>query len=202
MGDETPGLNAITVYCASSNAVDEAFMVLAEQTGREIARRGLELVYGGGAVGMMGRAADAALACGGRVRGIITRHLEDYEVSHRGITHLEVVETMHQRKLAMTLAGDAFLVLPGGFGTLDEMIEAITWKQLRIHTKPIVLLNAHGYFDTLLRFFGEAVEGQFIHANNLGLFEVATSIGEAFEKLEVATMPEAEPNPLWRAPRP
>jgi uncharacterized protein (TIGR00730 family) len=104
--------------------------------------------------------------------------------------------------LAMTLAGDAFLVLPGGFGTLDEMIEAITWKQLRIHTKPIVLLNAHGYFDTLLRFFGEAVEGQFIHANNLGLFEVATSIGEAFEKLEVATMPEAEPNPLWRAPRP
>jgi uncharacterized protein (TIGR00730 family) len=193
---------AITVYCASSNAVEERYMELAAEAGREIARRGMEMVYGGGAVGMMGRAADAALEAGGRVRGVITRHLETYEVSHPGITQLETVETMHERKLAMTVAGDAFFVLPGGFGTLDEAMEAITWKQLRIHTKPIVIVNTFGYFDTLLRFFDEAVERLFIHEDNLRLFEVAANIGEAFEKLATAEMPDQEPSPLWRAPRP
>jgi uncharacterized protein (TIGR00730 family) len=103
--------------------------------------------------------------------------------------------------MAMTAAGDAFFVLPGGFGTLDEAIEAITWKQLRIHEKPIVLVNHRGYFDTLLAFFAEAVEKGFVHERNLSLFEVASDIDRAFEALAASSMPVEEPNPLWRAPR-
>lgn len=177
-------------------------MVLARDAGRAIAERGMELVYGGGSIGLMGAMADAALAANGRVRGVITRHLERLEVAHRGITRLEVVETMHERKLAMTAAGDAFMVLPGGFGTLDETIEAITWKQLRIHAKPIVIVNHRGYFDTLLTFFAEAVKSGFIHQRNLELFDVAGDIPGAFAALQRAAMPEEEPDPLWRAPRP
>jgi len=195
-------IRAVTVYCASSNAVPEDFLDLARAAGAAIASHGLDLVFGGGSVGLMGAMADAALAAGGRVHGIITRHLEGLEVAHRGVTSLEVVETMHQRKLAMTAAGDAFFVLPGGFGTLDETIEAITWKQLRIHEKPIVVVNHRGYFDTLLAFFAEAVEAGFIHPRNLELFDVASDIAGAFASLEHAAMPDEEPDPLWRAPRP
>ncbi len=195
-------IRAITVYCASSNAMDQHYLDLASEAGRAIADQGLELVYGGGSVGMMGRAADAALAAGGRVRGIITRDLVEYEVAHHGVTSLQIVETMHARKQAMTGAGDAFFVLPGGFGTLDETMEAITWKQLRIHSRPIVIVNSRGYFDTLLQFFQEAVDRRFIHENNLRLFDVATTIDEAFMCLENQRMPAPETDALWRAPRP
>lgn len=202
MTSEAGGIETVTVYCASSNAVDERYMELARETGRAIAERGMRLVYGGGSVGMMGQMADAALASGGEVIGIITRHLEEMEVAHTGLTRLEVVESMHDRKRAMTSAGDGFFVLPGGFGTLDEAIEAITWKQLRIHEKPIVFVDRHGYWDGLIRFFGEAVEQRFIHPMNLGLFEVATELDEAFALLHATTMPPPEPDALWLAPRP
>lgn len=194
-------IRAITVYCASSGAVATTYMDLAARVGTEMARRGLELVFGGGSVGMMGVLADAALAAGGKVHGVITRQLQGLEVAHPSLTTLEVVESMHERKLAMTKLGDAFFVLPGGFGTLDEAIEAITWKQLGIHERPIVLLNHKGYFDTLLRFFDEAIEKRFVHEQNRDLFEVVADVDEAFEALKRARPPGAIQNPLW-APRP
>jgi len=192
----------ITVYCASSNAVPASFFDLASATGRELAHRGIELVYGGGSVGMMGRCADAALRAGGRVTGVITRALVDYEVSHPGLTDLVVVETMHERKLRMTDAADAFFILPGGFGTADEMFEAITWKQLRIHQKPVVLIDHEGFFQPLMRFLESAVALKFIHSSNLGLIDVVPTLDLAFRALEVYEPPIPEPDPLWRVPSP
>ncbi len=202
MTDPPPDIRAITVYCASSSAVDAAYMELAAEVGTEIARRGYGIVFGGGSVGMMGVLADAALAEGGAVHGVITRQLQGLEVAHGSLTTLDVVESMHERKLAMTRLGDVFFVLPGGFGTLDETIEAITWKQLGIHAKPIVLLNHAGYFDTLLRFFDEAIEKRFVHEQNRDLFEVAEDVGGAFEALARARPPAEIENPLWKPPRP
>lgn len=202
MAESPPGIRAITVYCASSSAVDATFMELAAQVGTEIARRGHRLVFGGGSVGMMGVLADAALAAGGEVHGVITRQLQGLEVAHPSLTTLDVVESMHERKLAMTSLGDAFFVLPGGFGTLDEAIEAITWKQLGIHANPIVLLNHAGYFDTLLRFVEEAIEKRFVHEQNRELFEVAVDIDAAFAALQHAKPPAPVENPLWAPPKP
>ena len=192
----------IAVYCASSNAVPGSFLELATATGQALARRGIELVYGGGSVGMMGRCADAALRAGGNVTGVITRALVDYEVSHPGLTELVVVETMHERKLRMTEAADAFFVLPGGFGTADEMFEAITWKQLRIHQKPIVLIDHEGFFQPLMRFLEGAVALKFIHPSNLGLVDVVPTLDLAFRALEAYEPPMPEPDPLWRVPSP
>ena len=202
MHDSATDIRAITVYCASSSAVDATFMELAAEVGAEIARRGYGIVFGGGSVGMMGGLADAALAAGGEVHGVITRQLQGLEVAHSSLTTLDVVESMHERKLRMTALGDAFFVLPGGFGTLDEAIEAVTWKQLGIHAKPIVLLNHDGYFDTLLRFVDEAIEKRFVHEQNRDLFEVASDVDGAFEALARATPPAEIENPLWRPPRP
>lgn len=202
MDERSPVIRSVAVYCASSNAVPERFMALAAETGAELARRGKRLVYGGGSIGMMGRVADAVLARGGEALGVITRQLLGLEVAHPGLTELRIVETMHERKQVMTSEADAFFILPGGFGTLDEAIEAITWKQLRIHTKPIVFVNGGGYFDALLAFFDHAVAEQFVHPRNLDLFEVAPDVPTAFEALARARMPAPESNPLWRAPRP
>lgn len=193
-------IRAITVYCASSNAVPKSAMALARDCGRALAERGLTMVYGGGSIGMMGQAATAAVGAGGEVHGVITRYLKKWEVAHADLTHLDVLETMHERKQRMTDLGDAFFVLPGGFGTLDETIEAITWKQLHIHTKPIVLVNHEGYFDTLLAFFREAVERRYVHEANMELFEVAEDIPGAFEALGRTRPPRPEANPLWQTP--
>lgn len=176
-------IQAVTVYCASSSAVPEPFLQVAADVGAALAGRGWELVYGGGAYGMMGRCANAALAAGGRVTGVITDHIAGLEVAHEGLTSLEHVRSMHERKQRMTALCDAFLVLPGGFGTLDETFEAITWKQLGIHAKPIVLLNQLGFFDHLLAHVGTAAADGFIHPEHLGLFYVATTVEGALDEL-------------------
>ncbi len=157
-------LQRVSVYCGSHDGHDAAFRESAEQLGRVFAQRKLELVYGGGNVGLMGRIADAVIAGGGRVTGVIPRDLQERELAHRGATELVVVESMHQRKARMADAADAFIALPGGIGTLEELFETFTWLQLGFHDKPLGLLNVHGFYDTLLRFLDQLVDHGFLRA--------------------------------------
>jgi uncharacterized protein (TIGR00730 family) len=140
----------IAIFCGSSAGHDPAFAEIARKAGKTLAQSGIGLVYGGGKVGLMGVIADAALEAGGRVTGVITRSLLEGELGHKGLTRLEVVETMHERKQLMADLSDAFLALPGGAGTLDEMFEQWTWAQLGIHEKPCAFLNFRGYYDPII----------------------------------------------------
>jgi uncharacterized protein (TIGR00730 family) len=161
-----PGLSAVGVYCASSPGVDPAFGAAATSLGQRLAERGIRLVYGGGHVGLMGLLADGALGAGGEVHGVITRALEEKELAHRGLTSLEVVDTMHQRKAAMADLADGFIMLPGGFGTLDEFFEVVTWTQLGVHAKPCGLLDVNGFFEPLGALLDGAVRQRFIRAEH------------------------------------
>lgn len=153
-------ISSLTVYCSSSNRAPQVYFDAARELGTLLAANGTGLVFGGGRVGLMGCIADAVLQAGGRVRGIIPRFLEEREVAHYGLTELHVVESMHERKMKLAEWGDAYLVLPGGFGTLDELMEVITWRHLGHHHKPIVLFNQNGFWEPLLHFFDRiAAEG-------------------------------------------
>jgi hypothetical protein len=169
----------VAVYCGSANGADPAFLAEAKALGNAIAAADLSLVYGGASVGLMGAVADAALAGGAEVIGILPEILSGSEIAHRGLSRLEMVPTMHERKARMAKLADAFLMLPGGYGTLDEMMEIVTWKQLRMHAKPCVLINTAGYWDGLLTFLDRAVEAGFLKAENRELLEVAASSAEA-----------------------
>ncbi len=151
-------ISTICVYCASSTGRNERYTESARDLGVLIAARGIDLVYGGGGVGLMGVLADAVLGAGGRAHGVITRALVAKEVAHQGLTDLQVVETMHERKALMADRSDGFVMLPGGFGTLDEFFEAITWTQLGVHSKPCGILDVDGYFDPLRQMFNRATE--------------------------------------------
>ena len=151
-------MRSLCVFCASSPGRDPAFAAAARAFGALVAREGITLVYGGGHVGLMGALADAALAAGGRVVGVIPRGLWDREVGHRGLTELHVVETMHERKATMASLADAFVALPGGLGTLEEIFEVWTWGQLGIHSKPCGFLDVAGYYAPLFAFLDQAVE--------------------------------------------
>jgi uncharacterized protein (TIGR00730 family) len=142
-------LRSVTVYCGSNRGADPMYARAAASLGRLLADRGIRLVYGGGDVGLMGVLADTVREDGGEVLGVITRALVDREVAHSGLTNLTVVETMHERKAAMSDAADAFIMLPGGYGTFDEFFEAVTWTQLGIHDKPCGALDVNGYFEPL-----------------------------------------------------
>lgn len=177
-------VGSICVYCGSSDRVDEAYREAAGLVGTAIARHGVALVYGGGRVGLMGIAADAALAAGGQVVGIIPEHLQRLEVGHTDLSELVVVDSMHTRKRLMVDRSDAFLVLPGGMGTLDEAFEIITWKQLRLHDKPIVILNVAGYWDRLLALIDGIIEAGFARPHHRSLFAVVDSVEEAIAVLQ------------------
>lgn len=155
-------LHRVCVFCGSSPGSDPAFAAAAVELGRVLAEHDLGLVYGGASVGLMGRLADAALAAGGEVIGVIPRALVDLEVAHRGLADLRVVGSMHERKALMAELSDAFIALPGGLGTLDELFEILTWAQLGLHHKPIGLLDVGGYFDPLLAFLDGAVRARFV----------------------------------------
>ena len=155
------------------------FRAEAVALGRAIAAAGLGMVYGGASVGLMGAVADAALAGGADVIGVLPEVLAGSEIAHEGLTRLEVVATMHERKARMVKLADAFLVLPGGYGTLDELMEIVTWKQLRLHSKPCVLINTAGYWEGLLRFLDTTVEAGFLKAQNRALLVVAPDSNEA-----------------------
>jgi len=142
-------LTSVCVYCGSSGQVADIYKIAAHDLGTRIAQAGLRLVYGGGRVGLMGIMADAALAAGGEVVGIIPEHIQAREVDHTGLTELHVVDSMHTRKRLMVEKSDAFVILPGGLGTMDEAFEIITWRQLELHDKPVVIANIDGFWEPL-----------------------------------------------------
>jgi len=169
----------VAVYCGSANGTDPAFLTEAQSLGAAIARAGLGLVYGGANVGLMGAVADAALAGSAEVIGILPEVLRGREIAHTGLTRLELVPTMHKRKARMAELADAFLILPGGYGTLEELLEVVTWAQLRIHAKPCILVNVSGYWNGLLSFLDTAVAAGFLKPHNRALLQVAASSEEA-----------------------
>ena len=151
----------LCVYCGSSSGADPRYQSAAAELGAGLAARGVELIYGGGRNGLMGQVADAALAGGGRVTGIIPVHLEHREVAHRGLSELVVVTDMHQRKRVMAERADAFAVLPGGVGTLDETVEILSWRQLGLHQKPVLVVDIGGYWSPLAVLFEHIVTSRF-----------------------------------------
>ena len=152
----------LCVFCGSSTGLNPAFAAAARALGAALAARHIGLVYGGGNVGLMGILADATLDAGGEVTGVIPHALLAREIAHRGVTHLHVVNSMHERKAMMATLADGFIALPGGFGTLEEFCEAVTWTQLGVHVKPCGLLNIDGFYAALLAFFAHALDQQFL----------------------------------------
>jgi uncharacterized protein (TIGR00730 family) len=181
-------LRRICVYCSSSAvgnrnaAVEQEIRVF----GRELVRRGIALVYGGSSRGLMGALADEVLAGGGRVIGVVPKALEGREAAHRGLTELKVVSSMHEREQAMFDLADAFVAFPGGFGTMEEIIEMLTWKQLGIHGKPVVFANIGGYFDPLLAQFDRAIASGYARAEDKILYAVAADSKSILTFLEGA----------------
>ena len=159
----------LCVFCGSSRGRGDEYMKAARELGAACARNGIEIVYGGGRVGLMGAVADSALAENGRVVGVIPESLVDRELAHQGLSELRVVGSRHERKALMAELADAFVALPGGFGTLEELCEVITWTQLGIHSKPCAVVNVHGYYDALVATFDRAVSEGFISSENRGL---------------------------------
>ncbi|HEY0683365.1 MAG TPA: TIGR00730 family Rossman fold protein [Steroidobacter sp.] len=182
-------MRSICVFCGSSPGNRPEYLDVARATGRLIAERGLTLVYGGGKVGLMGAVADSALAAGGRVVGVIPQLLMDREVGHPGLTDLHVVTSMAERKLLMGELSDAFLTLPGGIGTLDELFEAWSWTQLGLHDKPSGLLNYHGYYDSLIQFLDLAVSEGFQRPRHRAALLVDREIEPLLDQLQAAAKP-------------
>jgi uncharacterized protein (TIGR00730 family) len=198
---------SLCVYCGSRDGLDPAHLAAAREVGREIGRRGWRLVYGGGHTGLMGAVADAALAAGAEVIGIIPDRLIERELGHGGVTELQVVGSMHERKQKMAEQSDAFVALPGGIGTMEEIFEIWTWRQLGYHRKSLGLLNVGGYYDDLLRFIGRSEVDGFLWPDVHALLQVDTDIprlldGLAAEaaRLQTETPPDQSPGPGGVAP--
>jgi uncharacterized protein (TIGR00730 family) len=169
-------MKRLAIYCGSASPADPVYIDSAREVGRTLAERGIGIVYGGGRLGLMGAVADAALAAGGEVIGIIPQALVDAEVAHKGCTELHVVGTMHQRKQAFTDLSDGFINLPGGTGTMDELWEALSWAQIGYHAKPVGLLNVAGYYDHLIAFYAKMGEVGFLRPQHRGILLIDTAL--------------------------
>lgn len=181
-------IRSVCVYCGSAGTVAQGYKDAAHQLGTALAAEGLRLVYGGGRVGLMGIVADAALAGGGEVVGIIPEHIQRFEVDHSGLTELHVVDTMHVRKAMMAEQADAFIILPGGIGTLDEAFEIITWRQLELHDKPVVICNVDGFWDPLIALLDHLQATGFMRKPNLPgaskqLYTIVDSVAQVLPTL-------------------
>lgn len=177
-------MKQLCIFCGANTGNKPEFSQLAAQTGRDLVHRGYGLVYGAGNVGLMGIIADAVLQAGGNAVGIIPGFLKDHEVAHHGLTELIITTSMHERKAIMAQRSDAFMALPGGFGTLDELFEILTWKQLQLHSKPVVLLNSGGFFEPLVQFIDHLVASGFLKPSNRELIFVTDQLETAFNYLE------------------
>jgi len=175
----------VAVYCGSADGSDPAYLAEAKALGRVIAGAGLGLVYGGASIGLMGAVADAALQAGAEVIGVLPEILSGKEIAHPGLTSFELVPTMHDRKARMTQLADAFLILPGGYGTFDELMEAVTWAQLGLHSKPCILINTAGYWNGLLAFVDTAVAAGFVKPENRRLLLVAETASAAVNMVAI-----------------
>lgn len=191
-------MKAVCVFCGSREGSRPAYAEAARRTGREIARRGLGLVYGGGRVGLMGTVANAALEEGGEVVGVITEALISKEIAHAGLTKLHVVGSMHERKMLMADLSDGFVTLPGGYGTLEEFFEVLSWAQLSIHEKPCGLLDVNGFWDPLSTLFDHAVTEGFVNPNHRSLALTEGDPSVLLERMERYTPPETR---KWMGPR-
>jgi len=176
-------LRSVCVFCGSQGGARPEYLECARALGTSLARRGIATVYGGGHIGMMGAVADAALAAGGRVVGVIPEHLMRPEVAHQKLDELIVVDSMHTRKRTMAERSDAFIVLPGGYGTFEEMFEMLTWLQLQLHAKPVGVVNVVGYFDRLLDFLRHAADEGFIRPEYWDLLIVEAGVELLLERL-------------------
>ncbi len=176
---------SLCVYCGSRSGIDPAFAQAAIDTGTQIGRTGGQLVYGGGRAGLMGLVADAALSAGARVIGVIPQALMERELGHTGLTELHVVQTMHERKQLMAERSDAFVALPGGIGTFEELFEVWTWRQLGYHDKPVGLLNVAGYYDRLLAFIDDTERQGFVPPAQSALLQVDTDAAALLARLSV-----------------
>lgn len=195
-------MKRICLFCGSNVGARPSYARAAEDFGRALAARSLTLVYGGGSVGLMKIAAEAALAAGGQVVGVITEQLMVREVGHPGLTALKVVPTMHERKALMARHSDAFVALPGGFGTFDELCEMATWDQLGIHVKPLVLVNIDGYFDGFLAQIDRGVADGFLKHEHRTMLAVVTSIDDIFAAIDGWQAPPISKWLLGPAPKP
>ncbi len=183
-------MRTLCVFCGSNTGRGDIYAARALALVRAMTRHGLELVYGGGSIGLMGVIADAALAAGVRVTGVAPRRLLEREVVHRGLSALHVVESMHERKARMADLSDAFIALPGGYGTLDELFEALTWTQLGYHRKPSGLVNVEGYFDRLVDYLDHAVAEGFLVREHRDMLFVEDDPDVLIERLKCARLPE------------
>jgi uncharacterized protein (TIGR00730 family) len=186
----------LAVYCGSSMGTDPAFEAIARGLGEEMAGRGIGLVYGGGRLGLMGVVADAVIGNGGEAHGVIPQALIDLEVAHTGLTELHIVTTMHERKAMMTDLTDAFVAIPGGIGTLDELFEAWTWNALGYHAKPFALLNVAGFWDGMIAFLDTVTTSGFMSPARRRQLLVADTIAEAIDQLDAA-IGATQPKMVW-----
>ncbi|WP_297834904.1 TIGR00730 family Rossman fold protein [uncultured Roseibium sp.] len=187
-------MKSICVFCGSSYGALEAYADIARETGRVIAEQGYTLVYGGAKVGLMGTVADAALEAGGKVIGVLPRSLQDKEIGHEGLSELHLVDSMHERKAMMADLSDAFIALPGGVGTLEEIFEVWTWGQLGYHKKPCGFLNAEGYYDHLIAFLDHQTDQGFTKQVMRDMAQIASSPLDMIRQFENYTPPSA---PKW-----
>jgi len=184
MSGAGPEKKWVCVFCASAAGASPLYLEAARELGRRIAERGYGLLYGGATVGAMGVLADAALAAGGEVVGVIPDVIREREIDHKGLTELHVVRTMHERKTLLAERADAFVALPGGYGTMDEFIEIVTWAQLKIHARPCVLVNVARFWDGLLSFLDNCVDQGMILPENRDLVRLARDPEQALEVVE------------------
>lgn len=176
-------MKRLAVYCGSATPADPAYIEAAGAVGRALAERGIGVVYGGGRLGLMGAIADAALAAGGEVIGVIPEALVNAEVAHRGCTELHIVSGMHERKAKFTDLSDGFVTLPGGVGTMDELWEAVSWSQLGYHQKPVGLLNVNGFYDALIAFNAHMIETGFVRVQHAGILIVDDALDVLLDKM-------------------
>lgn len=185
-------MKRICVFCGSNFGLDAAYREAAQSLGRTLVRRQIGLVYGGGSVGLMGTIADAVLQTGGEVIGVIPKALATRELLHTGLTDLRVVESMHERKALMSELADGFIAMPGGLGTLEELLEILTWAQLGIHQKPCGVLNVLGYYDPLVAFLDHSVRHGFVRSEHAGIVQVHEDAEELLEQMRTYVPPQVE----------
>jgi uncharacterized protein (TIGR00730 family) len=190
-------LRSVCVYCGSSSRVSDRFKEAARLLGATLADSKIDLIYGGGRVGLMGIVADSTLEGGGKAVGIIPNHIRDMEIDHPGLTELHVVDSMHTRKMMMFDRSDAFVILPGGLGTLDEMFEIVTWRQLRIHDKPVVLVNIDGYWDGMIAMLDNMIKAGFVQPEHKNILTVVDTVDAIIPALGKEPTPMIEPQTKW-----
>ena len=183
-------MKAITVFCASSFGTDPAFEEQAFQLGATLAKNNIQLIYGGAQVGLMGAVANGALAAGGKVTGVLPHFLQSKEIAHAGLTELILTESMHERKTKMDSLSDGVIALPGGFGTLEELFEILTWGQLGLHKKPVALLNINGFYDELIAFINTMVDKGVLKGINRDMLLIDTDAHALLDKMRNYKAPE------------